>query len=486
MRELFNLYDEEFDTRDADYSEPSVESALEDTESAGNEGKRVSLEEEYDPIKVYMKGVSATPLLSKAGEIELARQIEGGKLRIREALFSIPYFIEKLVVLGRAVKGGEAPLSEAIEDGDEFPEDDLFHVKEHFSSITESLHALLIKRQRLLKRGTEAAGRLSWLRQQLVQKAGELKLKEAVVIAYVKELRELCGRLESSGKGSKAALKRVESVVGLRASEIKKIVRELEAAETEVSDAKGQLTEANLRLVISVAKRYIGMGLSLGDLIQEGNIGLMKAVDRFEYRRGCKFSTYATWWIRQAIGRALADHGRTIRIPVHMIENISKVGKAIKDFVQEHGIEPGPEEIARRLRMPEDRVREVLKIAREPVSIEMPVGEGDDSMLKDFIEDQASPSPLELLEREDLRAHIDRLLCELSPKEELVIRQRFGIGMESPCTLEEIGESFDVTRERVRQMQVKALKKLKHIIACWVISSRVYADKVPVRRALNL
>lgn len=476
MREFFNVYDEGFEAGE-DYGTDVMERLLEEAEPSEAE-RADSFEGEYDPIRIYMQGISTTPLLNKEGEITLARLIEQGKLKLRTALFGIPYFINKLVLLGRSVEAGDRALSDVVADTEDLPEGDLVQLRNRLATAARGIGNLLKTMRRHLREG----GTGEAVRGRITEKIGELKLSEKVIDAFVRELRELGGRLEG---GTRADREAVESVLGLKAPAIRKALRELEGAEREISDAKGRLIEANLRLVISVAKRYLGMGLSLGDLIQEGNIGLMKAVDRFEYQRGCKFSTYATWWIRQTIGRALADHGRTIRIPVHMIENISRVNKAAREHLQEHGVEAGTEELARRTQMSEDKVREVLKISHEPVSIEMPVGEDEDSMLKDFIEDSTSPSPLELIMREDLRMHLDRILAELPPKEELVIRQRFGIGVEQPSTLEEIGATFDVTRERVRQMQVKALKKLKHIIACWVLGSGAYADKLQARRALN-
>ncbi len=256
-------------------------------------------------------------------------------------------------------------------------------------------------------------------------------------------------------------IKKLASSLGLGALEISSTVKELQLSEIELAHAKRQLIESNLRLVISIARRYMGKGLSLGDLIQEGNIGLMKAADRFEYQRGYKFSTYATWWIRQAISRAIADQSRVIRLPVHMIENIDKINRITREFVQELGVEPTLEEIAKRSKMAVDKVKNIMKISKEPISIETPVGDEDDSMFKDFIEDKSNLSPLELVIRQDLKACVDNVLCKLSPKEQLVIRKRFGIGDEVPQTLKEVSEAVDLTRERIRQIQVKAIKKLR-------------------------
>ncbi|MBI3593115.1 MAG: RNA polymerase sigma factor RpoD, partial [Nitrospirae bacterium] len=309
----------------------------------------------------------------------------------------------------------------------------------------------------------------------ILEKVKELNLKEDVATAFAEGLKKLSDNLEfcqealAKTKNKTAErrhyvdeTKKLEFSIGLRAAEIKKITEELEIAEINLYSVKGQLVESNLRLVISIAKRYIGKGLSLGDLIQEGNIGLIRAVDKFEYKRGYKFSTYATWWIRQAISRAIADQSRIIRTPVHMIENINKIKKVTKELVQEFGFEPGPEDIAKRSQIPVEKVRNILKISKEPISIETPIGGEDDTTLKDFIEDKSTPSPLDVVIQEDMKTHIDKILCTLSPKEELVIRKRFGIGEEGPHTLEEVGQAFDVTRERIRQIEVKAIRKLKH------------------------
>jgi len=232
--------------------------------------------------------------------------------------------------------------------------------------------------------------------------------------------------------------------------------------EKEMFEARKAMIVANLRLVISIAKRYLGKGLSFSDLLQEGNIGLMRAVDKFEYRRGYKFSTYATWWIRQAITRAIADQARTIRIPVHMIEIANRITKVTRELVQEIGREPTHVEIAERLKIPVEKVSVILKISREPVSLETPIGEEEDSHLRDLIEDKATVSPLDSAIQGDMKKKIDRILCTLTPKEEKIIRRRFGIGEDVPRTLEEVGLEFDVTRERIRQIEVKAMRKLKH------------------------
>jgi RNA polymerase primary sigma factor len=257
-------------------------------------------------------------------------------------------------------------------------------------------------------------------------------------------------------------MKEVEEFIGLNFEEMKKALRILIEEERNIDDAKGRLTEANLRLVISIAKRYIGKGLGFSDLIQEGNIGLMRAVEKFEYRRGYKFSTYATWWIRQSITRALADQSRTIRIPVHMVESINRMTKGVRELVQEKGREPSPDEIAAKLHIPVEKVRGMLKISKEPISLETPVGEEDDSHLRDFIEDKTTLSPLDIAIQDDMRKNIDMALSSLTPKEQEIIKKRFGIGDEVPHTLEDVGNDFDVTRERIRQIEVKAIRKLRH------------------------
>jgi RNA polymerase primary sigma factor len=254
----------------------------------------------------------------------------------------------------------------------------------------------------------------------------------------------------------------IQEATGLAVSEVKEINRRMSIGEAKARRAKKEMVEANLRLVISIAKKYTNRGLQFLDLIQEGNIGLMKAVDKFEYRRGYKFSTYATWWIRQAITRSIADQARTIRIPVHMIETINKLNRTSRQMLQEMGREPQPEELAERMEMPEDKVRKVLKIAKEPISMETPIGDDEDSHLGDFIEDAAVMSPIDSATREGLKESVREVLAGLTPREAKVLRMRFGIDMNTDHTLEEVGKQFDVTRERIRQIEAKALRKLRH------------------------
>jgi len=472
LEKHFDLYDKGLVEQEGDYSFTGIEEiatieipAPVDAETI-KETAKIIMEQEYDPLKAYMHGISVMPLLSKEEEVAIARQIETCEFKIFSAIFTVPFVLKKLAELGRLVKRGEAQLSEFVQDSEDMSdmsEKEVEVRKERFWRITESIHSIIRERER--QKNAPAIKQFQYSKRRIAKRIIELNLKHTIVEAFsgeFKKMWEYAEHCRTSGNGQyRSEIKKLESALGLRRAEIKSAVEELQLAESELAHAKGQLVESNLRLVISIAKRYMGKGLSLGDLIQEGNIGLMRAVDKFEYRRGYKFSTYATWWIRQSISRALADQSRVIRIPVHMIENINKINKIIREYIQELGVEPTPEEISRRSKMALDKVKNIMKISKEPISIETPIGDEEDTMLKDFIEDKSNISPLDLVMLEDLKTCVDNILCKLSPKEALVIRKRFGIGEESPQTLEEVGEAFDVTRERIRQIQVKAIRKLR-------------------------
>ncbi len=463
--------------------------ALNPHEEEIEEEKPSETDTEYEPIKVYLREMSGRPLLTKQGEIEIAKKIQRGRDRLIAAVFLLLSQQKKLVNLGKLIENGEAPLQDFITNGDVMSAEELAERKEEFVSALREVSRLSEKLRRLqldLKRpgsdAEELLGRVADTRKAMLQKIRSVRLKEEAVghfstevkgqlrraIGIMRELadaRDAKAVPEKTGEELSALRRELDGIAQDLAVEPEKMERVLENildSEARITEAKSELTEANLRLVISIAKRHMGKGLSLPDLIQEGNIGLMRAVDKFEHERGYKFSTYATWWIRQSITRALADQSRTIRIPVHMVETINRIVRAIRELVQELGREPTPEEIADRVQMPVMKVKNIQKISKEPISLETPVGEEEDSHLRDFIEDKTAPSPLDVAIQDDLKEQVDSILHTLSPKEEKILRLRFGIGNDIPHTLEEVGQEFAVTRERIRQIEVKALRKLKH------------------------
>ncbi|MGH7353750.1 MAG: sigma-70 family RNA polymerase sigma factor [Candidatus Rokuibacteriota bacterium] len=420
-----------------------------------------------DPVRLYLKEIGRVPLLTAKQEVEIGRRIEVGQIALRRALAGIPLAIRALGEVGDRLRRGDMGADEVIvlAEGGELDAREVRPVLRAFAKIRRIERKL----ERLgagsrTRRAKAAAAQLD-----AVQKTvAGMPLKPALIDEIVARVRRHAERVHAlaaqtarrgtvSGRRELAAL---EAEAGLPRRQLATLLTEIEAHDRTVRQAKRELMEANLRLVVSVAKRYLGSELTLLDLVQEGNIGLMKAVDRFQYRRGFKFSTYATWWIRQAITRAIADHSRTIRIPVHMVETLNRISRFNRTMVNELGREPTPEELARRTGVPAKKVRLILESSRKPLSLETPIGE--DSELGDFLEDKSAASPNESLLNQDLTVQVEKALSMLSPKEKEILRLRFGIGEDGEHTLEEVGRRFDVTRERIRQIEAKALRKLRH------------------------
>jgi RNA polymerase primary sigma factor len=460
-----------------------------------------TLEKTNDPVRMYLREMGTVPLLTREGEVEIAKRIERGQLRVLKAISRSPIVIREVVALGEDLKRGVRNIKEVvIFDEEEITEEILqtrvkatvarvdallkhqkkaqvllekletinpkSKAKEHrktrwlmgrervqVSRIVRELKYTNAERKRLLDKVNKTVDSMRTLERQIKS------LEQKHDSSKSEELRKEYRRQQ---RNCKTDLDHLETEIGVSIADLKRTQREMIQGDMDAERAKRELIEANLRLVVSIAKKYTNRGLQFLDLIQEGNIGLMKAVDKFEYRRGYKFSTYATWWIRQAITRAIADQARTIRIPVHMIETINKLIRTSRQLVQELGREPTSEEIAKRMDIPVAKVRKVLKIAQEPISLETPIGEEEDSHLGDFIEDRQAVSPSEAVISVNLKEYTSQVLRTLTPREERVIKMRFGLEDGSEHTLEEVGQSFQVTRERIRQIEAKALRKLRH------------------------